>query len=90
MAKMFQYNTHFDRDLSGWDVGNVGSFFRMFFGATVFNSEIFSNTTNATSMEDMFRGADAFNKPVRFGLASAGVPSVVQDFIWGSTSVNSV
>jgi len=71
MAEIFRSATAFDQDIGGWDVSNLNpfSFRNMFDFATAFNNggspSINNwNTSNATDMEQMFRGAESFNQSI--------------------------
>ena len=55
----------FNEDLSGWDVGNVTNFYRMFFGASSFNQDLSQwNVSSATSLHMMFDSATDFNQSI--------------------------
>ena len=59
---LFQNNTTFNKDISGWDVSNVTNMKNMFYGATNFDKDISGwDVSNVTNMENMFRGANSFN-----------------------------
>ena len=62
LTGLFQNNTKFNKDISGWDVSNVTNMSSMFYGATKFNKDISGwDVSNVTNMENMFRGANSFN-----------------------------
>ncbi|CAL2078467.1 conserved protein of unknown function precursor containing a type A C-terminal secretion signal [Tenacibaculum sp. 190524A02b] len=68
MSHMF-VDSIFDFDITGWDVGNVTNFFRMFGGNTAFNQNISSwnigeHVTGTIDMAAMFLGAEKFNQPI--------------------------
>jgi len=52
----------FDADISGWDVSNVQTFFRMFRKAEIFEADISGwNVSNADNFGQMFRSSELFN-----------------------------
>ena len=62
MSYMFYFNTDFNQDLSGWDVGNV-KFMVGMFGATAFNQDLSGwDVSNVVSMQSMFYKATTFNQ----------------------------
>ena len=52
----------FDADISGWDVSNVQTFFRMFRKAQNFKADLSGwDVSNAENFEQMFRSSELFN-----------------------------
>ena len=52
----------FDADISGWDVSNVQTFFRMFRKAQNFKADLSGwNVSNADNFDQMFRSSELFN-----------------------------
>ncbi|MEP0265927.1 BspA family leucine-rich repeat surface protein [Dokdonia sp.] len=67
MTQMF-FVSNFDGDISNWDVGNV-QFFSSMFEQTPFNQDISNwnigeHVSVVSSMRDMFRQNNTFNKPL--------------------------
>ena len=63
--QMFNGATHFNGDISNWDVSGATTFFEMFHDAADFNQNIGSwNTSNVRRMDRMFWGASSFNQPI--------------------------
>lgn len=55
----------FNEDLSAWDVSNVTTTYRMFFGASSFNQDLSGwDMSSATSLHMMFDSATDFNQPI--------------------------
>ena len=60
---MFLNATHFNGDLSNWDMSNVVGFDGLFWGASAFNSDIGNwNVSSVRRMNNMFEGAASFNQ----------------------------
>lgn len=65
MYGMFRYCTHFNSDISGWDVRNVVDMDGMFEDCYLFNQPIGNwNVSNVVDMQSMFRGAVLFDQPL--------------------------
>ncbi len=66
-AKMFQNSsvTADDSSINEWDVSNVTTMRRMFWGADEFNQDIGDwDTGNVNTMRGMFKGASSFNQDI--------------------------
>ncbi|MEX0315794.1 MAG: BspA family leucine-rich repeat surface protein, partial [Allomuricauda sp.] len=63
LSGMFSYCDSFNGDLSGWNLENVESMYRMFFEATSFTGLGLEtwDTQNVTTMQNMFANASSFN-----------------------------
>jgi len=62
-SKLFQYQTSFNEDISGWDAGGVTNMAYMFDNATIFNNDLSGwNVTNVESMHKMFHEVTTFNQ----------------------------
>jgi surface protein len=56
------HKSSFNKDISGWHVGNVTDMNNMFYGADKFNGDISRwDVGNVKNMENTFRGANSFN-----------------------------
>ena len=65
MQFLFNYNSTFNGDITGWNVSSVISMDNMFLGATSFNQPIGNwEFPNVTDMSDMFYDASSFNQPI--------------------------
>jgi len=60
-----EHINNFNEDIGYWDVSNVTSMRRMFYGARSFNQPIGRwDVSNVTNMENMFSFARSFNQPI--------------------------
>jgi surface protein len=65
LTSLFEGNTNFNEDISGWDVSNVMYMDKMFFNARNFNKQVNNwNVSKVENMQYMFRGASSFNQQV--------------------------
>jgi len=72
MHQMFQRDTAFNQDISGWDTGKVGDNHNMFDGATAFDQNIGSwNISSLTFAGGMF-GGGAFLSPDNYDALLTG------------------
>ena len=63
MEFMFQANTAFNQDISGWDTSLVTTMRSMFQGATVFDQDVSGwNVGSLSTMQNMFTSASVFNQ----------------------------
>merc|ERR1712032_1504197 len=63
MGNMFAYLTHFNQDLSKWDVSRVTNMWYMFYLASAFNQDLSKwDVSSVSDMKYMFNGAFAFNQ----------------------------
>ena len=63
MVSLFQFNSTFNGDITGWNVSSVISMDNMFLGATSFNQPIGNwEFPNVTDMNHMFSYALSFNQ----------------------------
>ena len=63
MVSLFQFNSTFNGDITGWSVSSVIDMSGMFCDATSFNQDISKwEFPNVKDMESMFSGASSFNQ----------------------------
>ena len=63
--RMFRAATSLAGNLNGWDTTNITDMHAMFWGASVFDSDLAWDVSNVTDMSSMFRDAAAFNGDLR-------------------------
>ena len=62
MSELFRDMTHFNENISKWDVANVGDMSFMFYGATSFNMPLGAwNTSSVTDVNRMFYNLALFS-----------------------------
>ena len=65
MSSMFAWATHFNGDISKWDMSNVSTIAAMFRWASTFNQDISNwNTSNVRYLSFMFDWATNFDQPI--------------------------
>ena len=65
MSSLFENNSDFNLDISGWDTSSVITIDSMFSGADSFNQDISSwDTSSVTIMWSTFSGASSFNQDI--------------------------
>ena len=65
MKFLFNYNSTFNGDITGWNVSNVKDMSYMFSNASSFNQPISKwEFPNVENMSGMFSGATSFNQPI--------------------------
>ena len=79
MSELFRDMTHFNENISKWDVANVEDMSFMFYGATSFNMPLGAwNTSSVTDVNRMFYNAAVFDQDMG-GLAFCAE----QILLWG-------
>ena len=65
MQFLFNYNSTFNGDITGWNVSSVISMYGMFYNATSFNQPIGNwDVSSVTDMSSMFSSTSSFNQPI--------------------------
>lgn len=57
-------------NINNWDFSSVASTSYMFFGCSVYNQEVSLNTTNNTSLANMFDGCTLLNSPINLDFSN--------------------
>ncbi len=87
IGNMFYGCTHFNSNISNWDVSNIKYMGGVFLGATSFNQPLNNwNTINVQEMAYMFANAISFNQPLNNWNTSNVI--TMERMFWNATSFN--